>query len=146
MTTSYVNAHALGLDFAKRLFDALSGDCVVTDSGCWVKRGPARKCPYVNVHARPFSIHAHRLAFFVTHGYLPKVVMHACDNTACFNPNHLAGGTQADNLADMTAKGRRMFAGGRRWMWKDDALKRVPLASVDEFIADGWKIGKRKVA
>ena len=35
-----------------------------------------------------------------------KVVMHHCDNPACFRYDHLRIGTQAENLADMVEKGR----------------------------------------
>jgi hypothetical protein len=36
------------------------------------------------------------------------VVMHRCDNPKCINPGHLEIGTQAQNQADMAARGRAM--------------------------------------
>jgi hypothetical protein len=34
------------------------------------------------------------------------VVLHTCDNPQCVNPSHLRVGSQAENVADMHAKGR----------------------------------------
>lgn len=48
----------------------------------------------------------HRAVFYDVHGYLPKVVMHSCDNPRCVNPGHLLPGTHKENTADMVAKGR----------------------------------------
>jgi len=36
-----------------------------------------------------------------------QVVMHSCDNPPCVRPSHLVVAEQADNLADMKAKGRQ---------------------------------------
>jgi Spy/CpxP family protein refolding chaperone len=41
------------------------------------------------------------------------VVMHVCDTPACYRYDHLRLGTQLDNIADMTAKGRAVGGGGR---------------------------------
>ena len=51
---------------------------------------------------------AHRLAYELTYGPIPPglVILHQCDNPACVRPDHLMAGTQADNIADMMAKGR----------------------------------------
>lgn len=56
---------------------------------------------------------AHRLSLKL-HG-IPlgddQVVMHACDNPPCVNPEHLSAGTQGDNVRDAVTKGRADLSG-----------------------------------
>lgn len=51
---------------------------------------------------------AHRVAWELTNGPIPSglFVLHRCDNMPCVRPDHLFLGTQADNMADKTRKGR----------------------------------------
>lgn len=50
---------------------------------------------------------AHRISYLLAHGHFPKhLACHTCDNPVCVRPDHLFDGTNADNLADMKAKGR----------------------------------------
>ena len=62
----------------------------------------------------------HRFAWELTHGNIPDgmVICHKCDNPPCCNPEHLFLGTQADNIADMMAKGRFLanMSGGHNRM------------------------------
>lgn len=74
--------------------------------GCWEWTGGADIHGYGRIWSGGKTHLTHRVAFYLQHGYLPEVVAHACDNPKCVNPAHLWGGSQADNLRDMFAKGR----------------------------------------
>lgn len=57
---------------------------------------------------------AHRVAYIITYGEIPKgegyhgtVVRHKCDNKRCCNPDHLLIGSQSDNMKDVADRGRR---------------------------------------
>lgn len=58
---------------------------------------------------RRATVLVHRWAWQQAHGPIPPgmVVMHTCDNRACYKIEHLRLGTQADNQADMVLKNRQ---------------------------------------
>ena len=97
----------------------------VTETGCWIWSG--YECP--NTGYGKFrregekNYNAHRFVFNIVYGYLPKVVMHTCDNRLCVNPDHLEAGDQQKNLRDMVDKGR-----GGAGMFK----QKIPNAVRDE--------------
>lgn len=49
---------------------------------------------------------ANRVAFYLAHGYWPKIARHSCDAPPCCNERHILDGTQADNMRDAVARGR----------------------------------------
>lgn len=57
------------------------------------------------------KILAHRKAWADANGPIPEgvCILHKCDNPPCINVEHLFLGTQADNVADMNAKGRNPY-------------------------------------
>jgi len=72
------------------------------------------------------TLKAHQLSFKELVGPIPEGlgVCHTCDNPPCVRPDHLFLGTQADNLADMRAKGRQVRGEqhGRRKLNESEVL------------------------
>lgn len=62
---------------------------------------------YCSVRYDGKTIYMHRLVFFQTNGYWPKVVRHSCDNPRCVNPTHLLGGDHVENMRDKVARNRQ---------------------------------------
>ncbi len=81
----------------------------VVEGACWPWRGATlRGYGKFNSRALGRTFSAHRFAYEAVRGPIPEGqnVLHRCDNPPCCNPDHLFLGTQADNVADMVAKGR----------------------------------------
>lgn len=83
---------------------------------CWEWTGSRNKKGYGVFRAIGRVELAHRASWALANGLIPSglCVLHKCDRPSCVNPAHLFIGTQADNVADMEAKGRGSHPRGDR--------------------------------
>lgn len=86
----------------------------IPEAGCWLWTGALTGSGYGNVQFNGRLTMAHRAAWIMAKGPIPKgmFVCHTCDVKTCINPAHLFLGSPLDNQRDMIAKGRDLI--GRR--------------------------------
>lgn len=79
-------------------------------AACWPWTASRNSYGYGKLWRGGRLVGAHRVACELAHGPPPfdgAHALHSCDRPECANPAHLRWGTHAENMADMTAKGRR---------------------------------------
>jgi hypothetical protein len=98
---------------------------------CWIWLGPFDKDGYGQIYypQRKVATRTNIVAWELTNGFVPKglCILHTCDNRPCIRPTHLFSGTNAQNTADMLARGRE-----RRWYKFSDYDVEVMLAMREE--------------
>lgn len=97
---------------ARTVFDArIKPRVTVLENGCWVPPLKDNGSGYIYLRVRSLGLRVgcHVIAFVAFNGPLRDgcFALHTCDNPSCCRPDHVFAGTQADNLHDMTLKGRR---------------------------------------
>ncbi len=118
MNAPYVEYRLVSDDDLLRLF--ILNKSKLMPSGCWEWQG-AHTRGYGTLMRERQRRYVHHLSYELWRGdKLPTgmVMRHDCDNPKCVNPNHLSPGTQAENLRDMTRRGRH----GRRKLTAADVL------------------------
>jgi HNH endonuclease len=81
-------------------------------NGCWEWPGFVLPNGYCETSAWGRGIRVHRLSYRIFKGPVPPDmdVLHSCDNTICFNPDHLSLGLDKQNIGESIARGRRNTA------------------------------------
>lgn len=81
--------------------------CVRRRGDHWLWTGHRIRQGYGVISVYGKQLRAHRVVWAIYNGDPGKLcVLHTCDIPHCIRPQHLFLGTQLDNIADATAKGR----------------------------------------
>ena len=98
-------AYTLGIDVSNRFWSKVDKKGI---DDCWEWQAGIKSTGRGNFSIGRKTIQAHRMAWMLTFGEIPKgmLICHHCDNGKCVNPNHLFLGTYKDNVKDMYEKGR----------------------------------------
>lgn len=81
-------------------------------TGCWncvshISKSKKVRYPRPKIRRNGKNYMIHQYSFLINKGYIPKLIMHTCDNLNCINPDHLKEGTNKDNSQDMVNKNRQ---------------------------------------
>lgn len=77
---------------------------------------------------------AHRIAWEITHGEIPKdkMVLHKCNNKKCCNPNHLYIGDHANNMTDLASTHRQgISTGGKLYSGEIYLIRKLKILKRD---------------
>lgn len=104
--------------------------------GCWLWLGTTDADGYGLSWVDGKNVRAHRLSYEMAYGPImdDRRVLHACDTPPCVRPEHLSLGTNADNVADMMAKGRQRVG---EQVWKAKLTADAVLAIRARYAAGG---------
>jgi hypothetical protein len=93
---------------------------------CWLWIGGKDCDGYGRLQVKGKSRPAHRLAWGFVNGAIPDglYVCHTCANPPCVNPAHLWLGTNDENMADCTIKGRRPSGDRNGTRTKPESVRR----------------------
>ena len=88
---------------------------------CWMWIAYRYKDGYGRFRLRSITQYAHRVAWELTNGPIPKgkCILHKCDNKGCVNPNHLYLGTYSDNVYDRYKRNPESYPGNPKLSIKE---------------------------
>lgn len=115
---------------------------------CWQWCGHLHNGRYGGIYYQSKNWSVHRLAWILYQGPIPEgnEVCHKCDNTRCFNPDHLFCGSHTDNMRDALKKGRLKHVKGESHpnskLTEKDVIKIRQLYVPNSKDANGYVLGK----
>ncbi len=109
------------------------------DTRCWLWLAKTNINDYGCIDVDGERWGTHQYSWFLATGQRSKLcVLHHCDTPRCVNPKHLFEGTNADNVADMMAKGRHP----RGEQCSYATLTNNEVLNIKRLLRDGMRVGE----
>lgn len=120
---------------------------ITATEGCVVWTGGVAKNGYGMVHINSHTYSAHKAAYMLTKGDVPKGmdVCHSCDNRLCINPDHLFLGNRQTNMLDALQKGNltQLFYEGEAWLMRHLYFGGISMRTIARmFLTNHKMVGK----
>lgn len=126
--------------------DRMARHSKAAGNGCVLWTGSLDRHGYGQIKVAGTHKSAHRMAWIAVKGEIPAglIVCHRCDTPSCVNVEHLFLGTQAENMRDMTAKGRNRSGNKPKLSPEQQARVRADKRDADS-VAAAFGISRRTV-
>ena len=120
--------------------DRFWGKVLIGDD-CWDWTASRSRTGYGRFGLGNLVMLANRASWFFANGPIPPGmhVLHRCDNPGYVRPGHLFLGTQAENMADMKAKGRAKNNGCSGISNPNAKLTEADVLKIRALVASGSK-------
>ncbi|OCT12613.1 hypothetical protein A8709_32910 [Paenibacillus pectinilyticus] len=124
---------------------------IITENSCWecVSHTKDKKgYPVITRMGKFWRLS--RYIYTISKGEIPQgmIILHACDNPKCINPDHLSAGTSAENSLDMTRKGRQAKGAknGGGVKLNENKVRSIRMdARTLQAIADDYQVSKKLI-
>lgn len=124
----------------------LANSVMIPETDCLEWQG-ATNNGYCHFRWKGSRHYLHRFIYSLFVGPEREVIRHSCDNSRCWNPAHLIGGTHQENMQDMVDRGRQAYGTkhGRIILTPEQVQEIRSSILTNKQLAEKYRVGKTTI-